>query len=95
MVKDTQIIRQQQLTNCLSVFDHFAGLVLKGLRNMTKKHLILKEIVYLIFDIKLLFYVGFSRKHKEIFSRIFHFFEYIFTKNCLEMENNQQKSKMQ
>ena len=24
-------IRQQQLTNCLRVFDHFVGLVLKGL----------------------------------------------------------------
>ena len=31
MVKHTQIIRRQQLTNCLSVFDHFFGLVLKVL----------------------------------------------------------------
>ena len=31
MVKYTQIIRRQQPTNCLSVFDHFVGLVPKGL----------------------------------------------------------------
>ena len=30
MVKHTQIIRRQQPTNCLSVFDHFVGLGLKG-----------------------------------------------------------------
>ena len=32
MVKHTQTIRQQQTTNCLSVFDHFVGLVLKRLK---------------------------------------------------------------
>ena len=31
MVKDTETIRRQQPTNCLSVFDHFLGLALKGL----------------------------------------------------------------
>ena len=31
MVKDTQAIRLQQPTNCLSIFDHFVGLALKGL----------------------------------------------------------------
>ena len=31
MVKHTQTIRQQLPTNCLSVFDHFVILVLKGL----------------------------------------------------------------
>ena len=31
MVKHIQIIRQQQQKNCLSVFDHFAGLALEGL----------------------------------------------------------------
>ena len=31
MVKHTQAIRWQQPTNCLSVFDHFVGLALKGL----------------------------------------------------------------
>ena len=34
MVKHTQTIRRQQLTNCLSVFAHFAGLALKGLKAM-------------------------------------------------------------
>ena len=32
MVKHTQAMRLQQPTNCLSVFDHFVGLVLKGLK---------------------------------------------------------------
>ena len=31
MAKQTQTIRWQKLTNCLSVFDHFVGLALKGL----------------------------------------------------------------
>ena len=33
MTKHTQTIRQQQPTNYLSVFNHFVGLVLKGLKN--------------------------------------------------------------
>ena len=32
MVKHTQTIHRQKPTNCLSVFDHFVGLALKGLR---------------------------------------------------------------
>ena len=32
MVKNTQTIRRQKPTNCLSVFDHFVGLALKWLR---------------------------------------------------------------
>ena len=31
MVRHTQTIRREQPTNCLSVFDHFAGLERKGL----------------------------------------------------------------
>ena len=38
---NTQTIRWQQPTNCLSVFDHFAGLARKGLRT-------LRQINYLI-----------------------------------------------
>ena len=34
MVKYNQTIRQQQPTNCLSVFDHFVWLLFKGLRFM-------------------------------------------------------------
>ena len=34
MVKDTETIRWQQSTNCLSVFDHFAGLAHKGLNSV-------------------------------------------------------------
>ena len=36
MVKRTQTIRRQQPMNCLSVFDHFAGLTLKGLNVFLK-----------------------------------------------------------
>ena len=32
MAKHAQTIRRQQSTNFLSVFDHFVGLALKGLR---------------------------------------------------------------
>ena len=31
MVKHTQMIRRKLTTNCLSVFDHFVGLAVKGL----------------------------------------------------------------
>ena len=34
MVKHTQTIRRQQPTNCLSVFDHFVVLALKGLSRL-------------------------------------------------------------
>ena len=33
MVKQTQAVSRLLPTNCLSVFDHFVGLALKGLRN--------------------------------------------------------------
>ena len=32
MVEDNQTIHRLLLTNCLSVFDHFVGLALKGLK---------------------------------------------------------------
>ena len=32
MVKHTQTIRRLEPTNCLSVFDHYDGLTLKGLK---------------------------------------------------------------
>ena len=41
MVKHTQTIRRLSPTNCLSGFDHFVGLVLKGLKpknEMEKQH---------------------------------------------------------
>ena len=34
IVKQTQTIRQQIATNCLSVSDHFMGLALNGLRSI-------------------------------------------------------------
>ena len=36
MVKHTQTTRQQNPTNCLSVFDHFVGLALKGFISFNK-----------------------------------------------------------
>ena len=36
MVKQTQTIRQQIATNCLSVFDHFAGLAFKEIKTLTQ-----------------------------------------------------------
>ena len=44
MIKHTQTICRQQLTNFLSVFDHFVGLALKGLRRDVSP---LTEIQYL------------------------------------------------
>ena len=37
MAKHTQTIRQLLSTNCLSVFDHFVGLALKGLNDILQK----------------------------------------------------------
>ena len=57
MVKRTQTIRRQQPTTCLSVFDHFVGLVLKGLNftmrsyfglNSNRKILEVKVIVKMV-----------------------------------------------
>ena len=36
MVKHTQTIRRLLPKNCLSVFDYFMGLALKGLNELTK-----------------------------------------------------------
>ena len=44
MVKHTQTIRRQQPTSCLSVFDHFVKLVLKGLSNF-QSTIILQEAI--------------------------------------------------
>ena len=41
MVKHTQTIRRHLPTNCSSVFDHFVGLVLKGLKSARSKLLTL------------------------------------------------------
>ena len=46
LVKHTQTIRRLWPTNCLSVFDHFAGLVLKGLTLLT-----LAEIIVLFYTL--------------------------------------------
>ena len=43
MVKHTQVIRRQKPTNCLSVFDHFVGLVLKGLTDEDYRVIMMTE----------------------------------------------------
>ena len=37
MAKHTQTICQQKATNCFSVFDHFVGLALKGIKGMREE----------------------------------------------------------
>ena len=46
MVKHTQTIRRLLPTNCLSVFDHFVGLALKGLINSGQKLNVQKTLTY-------------------------------------------------
>ena len=46
MVKHTQTICWQELTNCLSVFEHFEGLALKELKYISKLHLKTKFVKF-------------------------------------------------
>ena len=46
MVRQTQVIRLQQPANCLSLFDHFVGLGLKGLIKSQKIHKNLSKISF-------------------------------------------------
>ena len=48
MVKHTQTIRRLLPTNCLSVFDHFVGLALKGLKAWVDKLTVLKLRIIII-----------------------------------------------
>ena len=50
MVKHTQTIRRLLPTNCLSVFDHFVGLALKGLSEYEQINFLfsLKSISFLM-----------------------------------------------
>ena len=57
MVKHTQTIRQQQLTNCLSLFDHFVGLGLK-------------ELMYIFQDVSQYFEIHFHVKLNYIRTKI-------------------------
>ena len=41
MVKHTQTIHRHQPTNCLSVFDHFVNLALKGVSNIESSRILL------------------------------------------------------
>ena len=40
MVKHNQTIRRQKPMNCLSVFDHFVGLPLKGLMEIGTQNMV-------------------------------------------------------
>ena len=53
MVKYTQTNRRQQPTNCLSVFDHFVRLALKGLNSYLKKEAHLFHEIKKIFKLRL------------------------------------------
>ena len=46
------LIHQQQPMNCLSVFDHFVGLALKGLRWKTSGNVLLQYLVQALCSIK-------------------------------------------
>ena len=50
MVKHTQTIRQQQPTNCLSVFNHFVLLVLKGLTLIRRRNVLRKFKLNSVFN---------------------------------------------
>ena len=52
MVKHTQTICLQQPTNCLSGFDHFVRLALKGLNLLGSKKIVLKLEVSQYFPIQ-------------------------------------------
>ena len=57
MVKHTQTIRGQQPTNCLSVFDHFMGLMSKGLKFFLYCSLITSHL-FLEFDRNIFYEMG-------------------------------------
>ena len=48
MVKHTQTVNRQKTTNCLSVFDHFVGLALKGLNIILESILGVSHILFAI-----------------------------------------------
>ena len=54
MVKHSQTIRRLLLTNCLSVFDHVVGLVLKGLTFLYLPLSFLKEVVAANFNTRII-----------------------------------------
>ena len=51
MVKHTQTIRREKPTNCLSMFDNFVGLALKGLRE--KSPILMTLVEYMVSNCKL------------------------------------------
>ena len=52
MVKHTETIRRLSSTNCFSMFDHFVGLVLKGLIKGISKLVAQKSTFLLNFSLK-------------------------------------------
>ena len=51
MVKHTQTIRRIFPTNCLSVFDHFVGLALKGLSTLQEWFSLPQKLLLLLLKI--------------------------------------------
>ena len=71
MFKHTQTIRRQQPTNCLSVFEHFVGLALKGLIAvfvLTNSYLFKNVFFYRHFILKDFFthYILLSLSYEEV-----------------------------
>ena len=58
MVKHTQTVRRQQPMNCLSVFDHFVGLALKGLNTPQKMKSSIKDFFRKCDQILSFFFLG-------------------------------------
>ena len=68
MVKHTQTIRRPLPTNCLSVFDHFVGLVFKGLR-LLKKGLAQKVSKALVPKVEILYHITLKHLKTLIYSK--------------------------
>ena len=66
MVKHAQIIRRMLPTNCLSVFDHYVGLLLKGLKYVLSPSFV-KKIKFCPIDIVKL---SLLRYHAMILSKL-------------------------
>ena len=73
MVKHTETIRQQKLTNCLRVFDHLLGLARKGLGKTQKGfHRLVKMKSFFFFIAEnQLFQISFFLDITHIFSYYF------------------------
>ena len=66
MVKHIRTIRQMLLRSCLSVFDHFVGLVLKELTLMVKKEISLVRLQIFGYEISKMAFAQRNLEKKRI-----------------------------